>query len=111
MNEKTFLYVIVFLGIVTIASLCGNIFQQGCIQRTRFELDTVRNELATARERERFAKELVENVAGSVERTSNILSESKDTVAGIRECINKIRKEYEEMANALLRYERDCDRD
>ena len=110
MNEKSFLYIIVFLGIVTIASLCGNIFQQGCIQRTRFELDTVRNELATARNREQLTKELVENVEGSVERTSDILSESKDTVAGIRECINKIRKEYEEMANALYSYKRDCNR-
>lgn len=64
------------------------------LDNTRQQLDAVRAELDNAADKQQQLAEITS-------RTGTLLSESVDTVAGIRRQITEIRKNYEEMENLL----------
>lgn len=84
--------------IVTVAFLIFWIAFSGVqtyrLDNTRQQLDAVRAELDNAENRQQQLAEITS-------RTGTLLSESVDTVAGIRRQITEIRKNYEEMENLL----------
>ena len=90
MEKIVFCITILFLCFfVTFAGI------QSCrLVNTRQQLDACRTELAAAADKQQQLAEITS-------RTGSLLSESVNTVAGIRRQITEIRKNYEEMENLL----------
>ena len=91
MLQKIFNIVAVIYFLI---SVIGGAVLSCRLDNTRQQLITVRAELNNAENRQRQLAEITS-------RTGSLLSESVDTVAGIRKQITEIRKNYEEMESLL----------
>lgn len=110
MNDilKKILYIIAALYFLI--SVIGGAILQSRLERTRQQLDFIRAELEHAQDRQREAYNTIDECYRDVERASEILSESVNTVQGIRSQIFEIRKNYETMENRLLQFYDDLHR-
>lgn len=61
---------------------------------TRYELKSIRDELSAAKDQQREIREIIRG-------TDELLSESFDTINGIRSQIKIVRESYEKMENLL----------
>ena len=91
MLQKIFNIVAVIYFLI---SVIGGAVLSCRLDNTRQQLVAVRAELNNAENRQRQLAEITS-------RTGTLLSESVDTVAGIRRQITEIRKNYEEMESLL----------
>lgn len=82
------------LGILLFISIAVSGFLYYRLGRLRHELDSIRAELKTASDRQSEAR-------GIVERTGEILSQSIDSISGLRKQISDIREKYEALENLL----------
>lgn len=94
MHEKSYRFVIFALLFISIVLLFGLGFQTSRLEQTRYELESVRMELSAATNRQ-------SELAEVLRRDSEILSESFDTISGIRSQIAAIRESYEKMENII----------
>ena len=100
--EKTRNFIIIIIiTIIFFVSISGACIQTYRLQSTRSELEQIRTQLSTARNREQESIVTIKSLRDSVERTNSILSESESTIAGIRKQIQEIRESYEEMETLL----------
>lgn len=104
MNEmlKKILYIIAALYFLI--SVIGGAILQSRLERTRRELDFIRAELELAQDRQREAYNTIDECYRDVERASEVLSQSVNTVQGIRKQISEIRENYENMENRMLQF-------
>lgn len=87
----------IFIILFIIATLFGSI--QSCrLERNRRELEHIRTEYECARDREQYIKDTVDGYIG---RTSEILSQSVNTVSELRKQLREVRVNYEEMENFI----------
>lgn len=77
---------------------------------TRQQLDYFRAELENAQDRQREAYDTIDECYRNVERASEILGQSVDTVQGIRKQISEIRENYELMENRMHKFYDDIHR-
>ena len=76
-----------------VSVICGA-YLYSRLEQTRYELESVRMELSAATNRQSELAEILR-------RDSEILSESFDTISGIRSQIAAIRESYEKMENII----------
>lgn len=94
-------YIIIALSVALAFSLAGNYIQETRLERTERELGQVRLEYQSAENRERQLEMAINECQYIAGRTDEILSESADTIQGIREQISEIRKSYEAMEDII----------
>lgn len=94
-------YAIIALSVALAFSLAGNYIQETRLERTEQELGQVRMEYQSAANRERQLEMAINECQYIAGRTDEILSESADTIQGIREQISEIRKSYEAMEDII----------
>ena len=83
-----------FIATLAVAFFVCTVIQSCRLGNARQQLSEIRAELNNAENRQRQLAEITS-------RTGSLLSESVDTVAGIRRQITEIRKNYEEMESLL----------
>lgn len=93
--QKMVMYIFIILFII---SACFGTVQSCRLGRNRHQLEQLRTELECARDREQYIKNTVDGYIG---RTSEILSQSVNTVSELRVQIREVRKNYEEMENFI----------
>ena len=110
MNEllKKILYS--FFAIYFIVSIIGGGIQTYRLECTRQELEYFRAELNNAQDRQQEAYDTIDECYRTVERASEILGQSVDTVQGIRKQISEIRENYELMENRMHKFYDDIHR-
>lgn len=94
-------YIIVALSAALAFSIAGNYVQETRLERTERELGQVRMEYQSAANRERQLEMAINECQYIAGRTDEILSESADTIQGIREQISEIRKSYEALEDII----------
>ena len=94
-------YIIIALSVALAFSLAGNYVQETRLERTERELGQVRMEYQSAANRERQLEMAINECQYIAGRTDEILSESADTIQGIREQISEIRKSYEALEDII----------
>lgn len=94
-------YIIIALSVALAFSLTGNYVQETRLERTEREFKQVRMEYQSAANRERQLEMAINECQYIAGRTDEILSESADTIQGIREQISEIRKSYESMEDII----------
>lgn len=104
MNEtlKKILYTIA--AIYFIISIIGGTVLYSRLERTRQQLDYTRAELEHAQNRQQEAFDTIDECYRNVERASEVLSQSVNTVQGIRKQISEIKENYEYMENRMLQF-------
>lgn len=70
----------------------------------RQQLEYYRTELESATDRQQDAFNTIDECYRNVERGSEILSESVNTIQDIRRQVSEIRENYEDMENRLLQF-------
>ena len=110
MNDllKKILYFIA--AIYFVISIVGGCVLQSRLECTRQELEYYRTELESATSRQQEAYDTIDECYRNVERASEILGQSVDTVQGIRKQISDIRKNYENMENRMHKFYDDIHR-
>lgn len=110
MNEilKKILYSL--FAVYFIVSIIGGAILQSRLASTRQQLDYFRAEFEHAQDRQRDAYDTIDECYRNVERASEILGQSVDTVQGIRKQISEIRENYENMENRMLQFYDDLHR-
>lgn len=97
----------VFYGVFAVyfmfSLICGAVFYSGLV-KARSELEYYRTELSNAQNRERQLANTIDECWQSSIRTGEILSESVDTISGIREQIRQIKENYTIMEDRLLQF-------
>lgn len=104
MNEclKKVLYIVA--TIYFIISIVGGAILLYRLGLTRQQLDYIRTELELSQNRQQEAFDTIDECYRNVERASEILGQSINTVSDIRNQISEIRKNYETMENRLLQF-------
>ncbi|MBO7731430.1 MAG: hypothetical protein J6S67_02725 [Methanobrevibacter sp.] len=104
MNEilKKVLYIIAALYFIV--SIVGGAIISYRLAVARQQLDYFRTELEYAQDRQREAFNTIDECYRDVERASEILGKSVNTVSDIRKQISEIRENYENMENRLLQF-------
>lgn len=99
--QKIYKYIIIALCVALAFSLAGNYIQETRLERTECKLRQVTVEYQSAANRERQLEMAINECQYIAGRTDEILSESADTIQGIREQISEIRKSYEAMEEVI----------
>lgn len=103
--EKKINDIIVFILLVfLVGSFAGFGIQSYRLDRARSELEYYRTELSNAQNRERQLANTIDECWQSSIRTGEILSESVNTISGIREQIRQIKENYTIMEDRLLQF-------
>lgn len=110
MNEiiKKVLYIIA--AIYFIISIVGGAVLSCRLASTRQQLDYFRAEFEYAQDRQQEAYDTIDECYRTVERGSEILGQSVDTVQGIRKQISEIKENYENMENRMHKFYDDIHR-
>ena len=110
MNEllKKILYSL--FAVYFIVSIVGGAYLSCRLDRTRQQLDYFRTELESATSRQQEAYDTIDECYRNVERASEVLSESVNTVQGIRKQISEIKENYELMENRMHKFYDDIHR-
>ena len=93
-----------------IVSIVGGAYFSCRLDRTRQQLEYYRTELESATSRQQEAYDTIDECYRTVERGSEVLSQSVDTVQGIRKQISEIRENYELMENRMHKFYDDIHR-
>lgn len=99
---RNFIELIMLLLLICASSGLG--IQSYQLAIIRQELEYYRTELESATDRQQDALNTIDECYRNVTRTGEILSESVDTIQGIRRQVSEIRKSYEDMENRLLQF-------
>lgn len=104
MNEilKKILYSL--FAIYFLVSIIGGAILSYRLASTRQQLDYVRAELEHAQDRQQEAFDTIDECYRNVERASEILGQSVNTVQGIRKQVSEIKENYEYMENRMLQF-------
>ena len=104
MNEilKKILYTIA--AVYFIVSIIGGAVFSCRLDRTRQELEYYRTELESATSRQQDALNTIDECYRTVERGSEILGQSTNTISDIRKQLSEIRKNYELMEDRMLQF-------
>ena len=104
MNEllKKILYSL--FAVYFIVSIIGGAILSSRLASTRQQLDYFRAEFEHAQDRQQEAYDTIDECYRTVERASEILGQSVDTVQGIRKQLSEIRKNYEYMENRMHKF-------
>lgn len=110
MNEilKKIMYSL--FAVYFIISIIGGAILSYRLAVTRQQLDYFRTELEYAQDRQREAFNTIDECYRDVERASEILGKSVNTVSDIRKQISEIRENYENMENRLFQFYDDINR-
>ena len=110
MNDllKKILYFIA--AIYFIISIVGGAILSSRLASTRQQLDYFRAEFEHAQDRQQEAYDTIDECYRTVERGSEVLSESVNTIQGIRKQISEIRENYELMENRMHKFYDDIHR-
>lgn len=102
MNEilKKILYITA--AIYFIISIIGGAILSSRLGLARQELEYYRAEFNAAQNREQQLTNEIDECFRNVTRTSEILSQSTNTISDIRKQLSEIRKNYEDMEDRLL---------
>lgn len=93
-----------------IVSIIGGAYLSCRLERTRQQLEYYRTELESATSRQQDAINTIDECYRTVERGSEVLSESVNTVQGIRKQISEIKENYEYIENRMLQFYDDLHR-
>lgn len=104
MNEilKKILYYL--FAVYFLVSIIGGAILSCRLASTRQQLDYFRAELEHAQDRQQEAYDTIDECYRNVERASEILGQSVNTVQGIRKQVSEIRENYEYMENRMLQF-------
>ena len=110
MNDllKKILYFIA--AIYFIISIVGGAILSSRLASTRQQLEYFRAEFEYAQDRQQEAYDTIDECYRNVERGSEILGQSVNTVQGIRKQISEIRENYELMENRMHKFYDDIHR-
>ena len=95
-------HICIILSVCLFLSLCGNCIQEYRLGIYRQQSEYYRNELSEASNREQQLAATVDECWRSTERTSEILSQSINSVTELREQIRQVREAYQDLENRLL---------
>lgn len=92
------------LLVLLVGAFAGLGIQSYRLERARSELEYYRDELSNAQNRERQLANTIDECWQSSIRAGEILSESVNTISGIREQIRQIKENYTIMEDRLLQF-------
>lgn len=105
---RNFIELIMLLLLICASSGLG--IQSYKLASARQQLEYYRTELESATDRQQDALNTIDECYRNVTRTGEILSESVNTVQGIRKQVSEIRENYETIENRLLQFYDDVHR-
>lgn len=95
-------HICIILAVCLFLSLCGNCIQEHRLGIYRQQSEYYRTEFESATNREQQLAATVDECWRSTERTSEILSQSINSVAELREQIRQVREAYQDLQNRLI---------
>lgn len=110
MNDKLEKILYSLFAVYFLVSIIGGAVLQSRLAITRQQLEYYRTELESATSRQQDALNTIDECYRNVERASEILGQSVDTVQGIRKQISEIKENYEYMENRMLQFYDDLHR-
>lgn len=100
--KKGFYIILVAFVALFFVSICGSYVQKSELDEYRQQLESVRNELAAADDRQSELTNTIAECGDIIRRDGEILSESATTIQGLRSQIRVIKESYEEMEMLLF---------
>lgn len=110
MNDKLEKILYSLFAVYFIVSFVGGAILSSRLECARQELEYYRTELESATSRQQEAYDTIDECYRNVERASEVLSESVNTVQGIRKQISDIKENYELMENRMHKFYDDIHR-
>lgn len=101
-NEKGFIISIIAVNVVLVIMVIGFGIQNHRLGQYRYQSEYYRTELARADSRKQLFADEIDECFNSVARTNRILSGTAATVSELREQLQEVRKEYENLEDHLL---------
>lgn len=92
--QKIYNIIVLILLLSLICACAGFGIQSYRLEQTRHELESIRVQYAAAKDQQRELREIIRG-------TDELLSESFDTISGIRSQITAIRESYEQMESII----------
>lgn len=102
--EKIHLYIYIGLLLIIIVLGTGYSVQTHRLGRSRQELELYRDRLEQSTNKQQVLATTVHDITDTLVRTSDILSGTATTVAGLREQLREIKKNYDKMESILWNY-------
>lgn len=102
--EKIHLYIYIGLLLIIIVLGTGYSVQTHRLGCSRQELELYRDRLEQSTNKQQILATTVHDITDTLGRTSDLLSGTASTVAGLREQLLEIKKNYDEMESILWYY-------